>query len=107
MSTQLSAMDLRKFRIKLGETTKKGYSFYCGDRNDTAEQDEKIVKKMPSVKKIKLPKKYIDLGCNIGIYGDKIAMVHFGGGMHSVIIESMPFRKALLTLFELAEIGCK
>ncbi|MBM3204505.1 hypothetical protein FJZ48_00800 [Candidatus Uhrbacteria bacterium] len=57
------------------------------------------------VKRISLPKKYSDFRSNIGIYGNKLAMITFEGKMHSVIIENKALIRTLQILFELAHRG--
>lgn len=49
-----------------------------------------------------LPSELAGFKSNIGIYGNKIALVTFEGKMHSVIIESEHLTKTLRILFDLA-----
>jgi HTH-type transcriptional regulator, sugar sensing transcriptional regulator len=51
---------------------------------------------------VHLPPELGGFKANIGIYGDKIAMITFEGKMHSVLIESPALRKTLKILFNLA-----
>lgn len=51
---------------------------------------------------IYLPKEFGDFKSNIGIYGDKIAMVTFEGKMHAILIEDKALVKAMRVLFDLA-----
>jgi sugar-specific transcriptional regulator TrmB len=54
-----------------------------------------------------LPEELSDFRSNIGIYGDKIALVTFEGKMYSVLIESKALTKALRNLFEMALRGAE
>lgn len=54
-----------------------------------------------------LPKEFFGFHSNIGIYGNKIAMVTFEGKMYSVLIESAPLVSALRVLFGLALKGAE
>ena len=54
-----------------------------------------------------LTKDHSNFKSNIGIYGDKLALVTFEGKMHSVIIESPALTKTMRILFELAIKGTK
>ncbi|MEK7532244.1 MAG: helix-turn-helix domain-containing protein [Patescibacteria group bacterium] len=49
-----------------------------------------------------LPKDLAGFKANIGIYGNKIALVTFEGKMHSIMIESEALTKTLHILFDLA-----
>lgn len=49
-----------------------------------------------------LPKELSDFKSNIGIYGDKIALITFEGKMYSVMIESPALTKTMRILFHLA-----
>lgn len=59
------------------------------------------------LERIFLPKRYSDFKTNIGVYGNRVALVTFEGKMHSVIIESETLAKAMRLLFNLALKGAK
>lgn len=106
MENILTYLDLRDFRLQLGRTVKDGFVFYSGNKLATKDPASKY-KTFPNIVKKKLPIKFSNFKSNIGIYGNKIALVTFDEQMHSVIIESPYLKKTMEILFELAEVGSK
>lgn len=87
--------NMRKTISKKGTKVRGIYAGTIGTKNPTAAERNL------------LPAKYSNFKSNIGIYGDKIALVTFEGKMHSVLVESKALAKALRILFELAFKGQK
>ena len=88
----LSREDLAAMRKSIAKSGTKVRGFYTSWPKDVPRVPGRFV----------LPKKYAGLKTNIGIYGDKIALVTFAGKMFSVVIESKELTETLRALFELA-----
>jgi sugar-specific transcriptional regulator TrmB len=59
------------------------------------------------VNHVAIGSEYEGFHSNIGIYGNKLALITFEGKMHSVLIESPVLTKTMKILFELAFAGAK
>ena len=92
MNMVLTPQDLEPYWQELRRLGTKIYSFTKLDRL----QDESLVKR------VTLPKEESDFKAHIGVHGNKIALVTFEGGMHSIIIESQGLAKALRIIFDRA-----
>lgn len=93
----LKPEDLETMRVELKKAGTKVRGIYYGEKRP----------KIVPADRVYLPKEFSDFRSNIGIYGDKLALVTFEGKMYSIIIESKALSKALRTLFELAFKGGK
>jgi len=93
MYSVLTLEDLLPLRKKLKKANVYIRGLYTG---------EKVSPKTVGGYRYVLPKEYWDFKTNIGVYGNKIAMVTFGGKIHSVIIENPHLAKTLKIVFDIA-----
>lgn len=97
MARVLTPKDLKPMREELRKIGAHIRGLYAGEFSATPVSSERYP----------VPKDRHGFKSNIGIYGDKIAMVTFEGKMYSIIIESKALTKALRVLFEFAFEGAK
>lgn len=92
MYSVLSSEDLAAMRLAVKKRGVQVQGLYAGQPSK------------PSVEVTRnlLPKEMSGFKSNIGIYGDKVALVTFEGKLYSVIIESAALTKAFHILFKLA-----
>lgn len=83
---------LRPMRTQLKKFDTKVRGLYAGVTHPSEVKTERYT----------LPKELSGFKANVGIYGNKIALVTFEGKMHSIVIESAALTKTLHILFELA-----
>ncbi len=93
----LKTEDLEAMRNATKKSGTRVQGIYWDDQNTKPAPADQIF----------LSKEYANFKSNIGIYGDKLALVTFEGKMHSVIIESPALTKTMRILFELAIKGTK
>jgi sugar-specific transcriptional regulator TrmB len=93
----LSPDDLKPFRNQLDRIGTKVRGLYAG-------APESLRK---STNAVFLPKELSGFKSDITLYGDKVALISFGGKMHSIIIESPLIVNAFKVLFDLAFRGTK
>lgn len=88
----LTPEDLKPFRdaLKKAKTNVKG--IYSGEPTDPASK----------LRNYYLPEGITDFKADIGVYGNKVALITFEGKMYSVIVESKALAKTLSILFDLA-----
>jgi sugar-specific transcriptional regulator TrmB len=88
----LNTEDLRAMRDELKKFGTEVRGLYSGKASPKTVEGRRVF----------LPVEFGGFKANIGIYGDRVALVTFEGKMHSVIIESAALTKAMRTLFKLA-----
>ncbi len=97
MYSVLKSEDLAAMRAALTKSKTRVRGIYWNSKPKIA----------PSADVIYLPKEFSNFRSNIGIYGDKLALITFEGKMQSVVIESPALAKTVRLLFELAFKGAK
>ena len=92
MYTVIGKDDLEPMRKEIKKYGTQVRGLYSGPVVETDLKTERFA----------LPEKHSGFKANIGIYGNKIALVTFEGKMYSIMIESEALTKTLHILFELA-----
>jgi predicted DNA-binding transcriptional regulator len=96
MNQVLSDEDLESLRKHIARTNMKGHFIYTKGAENTANHNHNI-----------LPAELGNFKANIGVYGNKLALVTFEGKMYSVLVESKALTQAMRTLIDLAIKGLK
>lgn len=92
----LTPDDLKEFRDELSRKKTAGRALHTGISP---------LQKPGTGSRKALPKKYWGFNSNIGIYGNRLAMVTFTGKLYSLMIEDKSLLAAIRVLFELAWVG--
>lgn len=93
----LTTEDLEEMRQELRKLGSKVKGIYTGTSQAKTKTDDRM----------DLPAEYGGFGSNIGVYGNKVALVTFKGKMYSVIVESPELAATMRLLFSLAHKGKK